>query len=385
MSLFKRAKWWWTDFSVNGVRYRLPLKTRDWREAQTEEKNAIARATEGKLSPVARTGRLLAFATAAERYKTERKGRVAAGTWRTERDRMKPLTDFFGEKRLASITADNIRQFQAKQTAAGKHPRYANHQVKLLCAVLRRARLPIPEMELLRVPKPRKGRVLEPKQKLHLFEVAASKPEWQVAYCAALLTANCSLRPCEIRALRWKDVDAKHGLLFVPKSKTDAGVREVPLNAEAVGAIVTMRQRADRLGTYAAEHYVFHRIWPAIDATRPMSGWRSAWRSLREAAGLPKLRYYSLRSQCITEMLELGVPEGVIREVVGHVDPDMLRWYSDVRRAAKRAAVEALSAATKRAAEEPEQAAEGQENGASEGGYDTIHVTNALPAAILPN
>jgi hypothetical protein len=26
MSLWRRDKWFWTDFSVNGVRYRVPLK-----------------------------------------------------------------------------------------------------------------------------------------------------------------------------------------------------------------------------------------------------------------------------------------------------------------------------------------------------------------------
>jgi hypothetical protein len=29
MSLFKRGKTWWTDFSINGVRYRMSLDTTD--------------------------------------------------------------------------------------------------------------------------------------------------------------------------------------------------------------------------------------------------------------------------------------------------------------------------------------------------------------------
>lgn len=109
-----------------------------------------------------------------------------------------------------------------------------------------------------------------------------------------------------------------------------------------------------------------------------MSGWRTAWRSLREAAAtgdaergidpmprLAKFRYYDLRHQCITEMLESGVPEGVIREVAGHIDPNMTRHYSHPRIAARRAAVEALMTA---------------KLGQFEGGYVTNHVTNQLPA-----
>ena len=70
---------------------------------------------------------------------------------------------------------------------------------------------------------------------------------------------------------------------------------------------------------------------------------RSAWRSLRNAAGKPNLRYYDLRHLAITELCEAGVPEAVIRELAGHVDPDMMRWYAHPRLAARRAAVEALS------------------------------------------
>jgi hypothetical protein len=84
---------------------------------------------------------------------------------------------------------------------------------------------------------------------------------------------------------------------------------------------------------------------------------------------LAKLRYYDLRHQCITEMLEAGIPEGVIREVAGHVDPAMTRHYSHPRIAARRAAVEALSIVKPTSNQEQ-----------PEGGYVTKHVTKALPA-----
>jgi hypothetical protein len=68
-------------------------------------------------------------------------------------------------------------------------------------------------------------------------------------------------------------------------------------------------------------------------------------------------------------MLEAGIPEGVIREVAGHVDPAMTRWYSHPRLAAKRLTVEALS---------------GGKSGSNDGilaeNYVTKHVTKALPS-----
>ena len=70
------------------------------------------------------------------------------------------------------------------------------------------------------------------------------------------------------------------------------------------------------------------------------SGWRKAWRNLREEAAkgdkekgkpemarLANLRFYDLRHQFVTELCEAGVPESVIRELAGHVDAQMMRIY----------------------------------------------------------
>jgi hypothetical protein len=86
---------------------------------------------------------------------------------------------------------------------------------------------------------------------------------------------------------------------------------------------------------------------------------------------MPKLRFYDLRHQFVTELCEAGVPESVIRELAGHIDPEMTRHYSHPRLAARRAAVETL--ATIKPA---------PEKGQFEGGYVTNHVTKALPAGI---
>jgi integrase len=42
---------------------------------------------------------------------------------------------------------------------------------------------------------------------------------------------------------------------------------------------------------------------------------------------LANLRFYDLRHQVITEMLEAGILEGVITEVAGHVDRSMTRHF----------------------------------------------------------
>jgi integrase len=153
------------------------------------------------------------------------------------------------------------------------------------------------------------------------------------------------MRPCEIKRLKWRDLDPFNRTLTVRLSKTDAGSRILPLNGEAWSAVAALKQRADALGVYGPEFYIFHRQFPKADPARPLgkSGWRSAWRSLRGAAGMPWLHYHDLRHLRVTERLEAGVPEGVIRDLAAQIDPNMTRHYSHPRLAAKRAAVEVLA------------------------------------------
>jgi integrase len=78
------------------------------------------------------------------------------------------------------------------------------------------------------------------------------------------------------------------------------------------------------------------------DPTRPMGGWRTAWRSLTKAAGLPRLRFQDLRHHGITRLAEVGVPEQTLMAIAGHVSREMLEHYSHIRMNGKRDAVAAI-------------------------------------------
>jgi hypothetical protein len=81
-----------------------------------------------------------------------------------------------------------------------------------------------------------------------------------------------------------------------------------------------MVERADLLGHSEPDHF----LWPACqwgryDATQPMLKWDTAWRALRDAAGLPRFRFHDLRHTVITELAELGVAERVLESISGHL------------------------------------------------------------------
>jgi integrase len=91
------------------------------------------------------------------------------------------------------------------------------------------------------------------------------------------------------------------------------------------------------------EHYVFP--WQGgkgtIDPSKPMAGWRSAWRTILKVAGV-SARFHDLRHTAVTTMAEAGLPDLTIMAQVGHVSPQMMKHYSHIRRQALNHAAAAL-------------------------------------------
>src|SRR3989442_13977562 len=110
------------------------------------------------------------------------------------------------------------------------------------------------------------------------------------------------LRACEIKGLRWQDVDRTNRLLHVRRSKTPAGWRSPTLNATCLHVLQELYDRAAQLGFAQADHFVFpwHGRSKRLDPTKPMASRRTAWRSIRKAAGL-KLIFDSLNRKTESE------------------------------------------------------------------------------------
>src|SRR5262245_28456748 len=73
-----------------------------------------------------------------------------------------------------------------------------------------------------------------------------------------------------------------------------------------------------------------------------MTSWRTAWRNIRRAAGLPYVLFHDGRHTAITTLAEKGLPDWVIQAQVGQVAPEMMKTYSHIRRQALNEAAAAL-------------------------------------------
>ena len=209
---------------------------------------------------------------------------VAERTYVLERNLLSPLRKFFGGRLLLRIKAEDISAYQRSRRSSGISGRTLNMEIGVLRRITKRAKVWIVVAEDVKMDRENAagiGRVLTVEQKKRLFETAATKDEWLVVYCGAVLAVSTTCRGIELKNLRWLDVDLFKRIVVIRRSKTQAGHREIPLNADSMAALARLRHRAEALGSDDFSHFVF----PAcernvVDPTRPQKTWRTAWRSL---------------------------------------------------------------------------------------------------------
>ena len=341
MKIWKRGGRFWIDATVCGERHREPLGTTDWREARQLAKDRIAELSKRPPDP-ARRGRAYAgldVDAAIKAYAEERRAQVSARMMAYWKESAKPLAAFFKGKKLRAIATADLAAYQNARVDAGRAPKTINGELSVLRQVLRYARLWYrlqDDYRALKNTKPPAGQALTDDDQRQLFQMARSEPRWMFAYIAAALAFYCGLRACEIRGLQWKHVDWDRKRLQVRRSKTPAGWRDPSLNQACLTALSELHTRAKELGYAENEHFVFpcHGRNKKIDPTKPMTSWRSAWRSLRKAAGLPYVRFHDGRHTALTRLAEAGQPDWVIQAQMGHVSPAMMKTYSHIRRKA---------------------------------------------------
>jgi integrase len=186
---------------------------------------------------------------------------------------------------------------------------------------------------------------------------------------AMMLALNTTMRGCEIKGLRWRDVDLMEKTLTNRRSKTTAGERVRPLNADAMSAIPALRTRSKGFfgDDLASDWFIFPQAEGNTkpDPTKPMVSWPTAWRHLTREAGLRRFRFHDLRHHAITELAEGQASDQTIRSIAGHVSNRMLEHYSHVRLDAKRSALDALSSRASAARNVTKHVTKGQSDNSS--------------------
>jgi len=232
-----------------------------------------------------------------------------------------------------------------------------NREVQMLSNLLKEARLwghIQSDYRPLRMKRSTIGQRLTDAQEKLLLERASSGDYPDYLRDVILLAINTGLRSGEIKRLRIGEVSICNETIFVNAegTKNVSGVRPVPLNRIALVSSQRLLERAASVGATAPDHFLLpadrvkHTREPdapplssRFDPSRNQKSWRTAWRNLTKECGLAGLRFHDLRHHFISKLGETETPIQVTMALVGHMSPEMTRYYTHISDGSTREAV----------------------------------------------
>jgi integrase len=286
-------------------------------------------------------------------YLERRRQKLSSRSYEAYQYHFRTLQRFFAPGRpLASFHEGHFREYQKWRLASGVGPSLINHELNALAQLLELADLWHPiSRHYERLPEKNwdPPKVMTPEEEDRFLRFAERKPEWATALNAALLTGNTTIAGLCLRTLRLENIRLEQDppVILVPATvKNSNRVRGVPLNEAALAALGNLIAQAKGRGACEPYHYLIpFRIKTGLfDPTRPASPCflRSAFRSIRRAAGLNWVTPATFRHQAITKLLESGAPDETVRAIAGHGTEKAMKYYSHIRMHAKKAAVDRL-------------------------------------------
>ncbi len=158
---------------------------------------------------------------------------------------------------------------------------------------------------------PRERR-LEPGEAERLLP--ACRPDLRALVEAALETV---CRIGELLSLQWRAVRWAQNEMILPATKTKARrVRYVPISPR-LHAILEMRRLDPDGQEHSPQAYVFGTALGEPVASKTIEDW---WRRACARAKIADLHFHDLRREAASRLLEGGVPEQYVQQILGHAD-----------------------------------------------------------------
>lgn len=170
---------------------------------------------------------------------------------------------------------------------------------------------------------------LDPDEIDAVLEVLGKKAPDIRAYFEVAIFAG--LRPSEIIALRWSDVDLKRGIIMVQRARVMGAqkattktykARRVEAHARAIAAIESMRPASQLKNEHVFLNPVTGRIY--IDEQNP----RRYWNAALKAAKVRHREAYQCRHTCATMLLMAGCNDTWAAGQLGHSPEVFRRTYA---------------------------------------------------------
>ena len=350
MSVYKRGGQWWFEFILAGKRVREPAKTSRKTiaiEAERQRRLDLEKTLAGM--PVEkRANRINSVSDRVKAYQEHYGINHREQSVLFCEGRLAHISRLLGNCLLPDLTEKAIRQYVKTRLDEGVAGRTVNMELgELSRAIGQKWSVLWPKVRKLEERKDA-GTALTPEEETRLLDAAAQarSPILKTFLQLSLLTG---MRSGEVSGFTWGQVDLAKRWITVGRAKTSSGTgRQIPMNPELLDVLTVHAEWfTKRFGQSAPSLYLFPFGKPTPnDPTKPTTTMKTAWGTLRKRAGV-NCRLHDLRHTAATKMAEAGVPESTMLAIMGHMSRAMLERYSHIRMAAKREAVECLSAGQK--------------------------------------
>jgi integrase len=329
MTLFKRGRYWWTGFYVDGRRFQQSTGTGNRRQAETVEQKLKGEMNLRSFDIAVVDPAITVEAVAAQFIKHTSPGGFHVG-------RIRFLNVFFGTMPVRAVTRNTVAEY--RQARRIEKPKLKDSSLNRDVGVLRRVLYWALEQGLItanplaRISMVRERRVKKPILSLaheHLI-LATAKPHLRELVIAAVDTG---MRRGELFKQVWEDVDLTHNVLFVTRSKTAEGDgREIPLTYRLKDLL---QHKAKGLDSVSGSVFTYQ--------GNPIGDFKRSWKTAQRDAKLPlHYRFHDLRHTFATRLMEAGVVQDIRMALMGH-EPRTVHWgYTHVDLAAKREAIKKL-------------------------------------------
>jgi integrase len=251
------------------------------------------------------------------------------------------LISFFNEEKLLShISAGSIQEFIRARQAEKVKPATINRDLRFLAQILKQAEreryIPRSPFDLGKFflnesKERRKPHILSESEETRLLAVASPRLRLLIA-----LGVDGGMRTGEMLTLRWEDVDIGAGVIQITRSKTQSGIRAIPVSARCQAELVRWR---NLVGPEFSEW-----LFPHFENRRNplMKAGRKAWASTLKKAGLPFFPIYNLRHTFASRMTAAGVASLTVAQLLGHSSSQIVPRYAQVLDANRIEAVKKL-------------------------------------------
>lgn len=344
---------WWFEFKVGGRLVRETSHSTN-REVARRIERERRRDIELGIAGLKRDAPVY-VEQAVEAFMDQNAARWGKRTLQLHKNSWRHLKSTFAKMLLGAIRPEQIGRYQSERRKAGVSGRTINIEVGLLRMVMIKHRVwsfIAPNVHMLRE-REDIGRSLSPDEEQRILAAAETSISRSL-YPAVLLSLHTGVRSEELRMLRWKQIDFLKEEIRVGKSKTQGGEgRVIPLSATALQRLKNWKiefpgAKADHF-VFPTEKYKLNKkdapggsvqVYDC-DPTKPIAGWKTAWRTARKTAKV-SCRWHDLRHSFISRLGDNMVSDQTLMSMTGQLSRKTLERYSHARMAAKRAAVRML-------------------------------------------